>query len=342
MKNCLAIDFGTTNSVLARWNEEHGHAELITLPGISQVTPPPLVPSLVYVKDGANADILFGQPAREMLGTVPPNERIFRDFKRGLLTTDEAATRSIDGTPWNHGDAGKHFVSALIHNLPFPQNEIDQLVLTVPVTAFSHYLGWLTETFSELKVEKVRVVDEYTTNLNILNGVASVSGITVAILVMNRINRRTMLLFGFVGITVAHLLIGLSSLTLPEGLFRAYMILLFVIIFVFIMQGTAGPLVWLMLAEIFPLEMRGFAIGISVFLLWVTNFFVGLFFPSLVAGVGISSTFFLFAAIGVISVVFIYTMVPETRGKTLEQLEEQFRGKFGQGRSGSPQAARVE
>jgi major inositol transporter-like SP family MFS transporter len=51
--------------------------------------------------------------------------------------------------------------------------------------------------------------------LNILNGVASVSGITVAILVMNRINRRTMLLFGFAGITVAHLLIGLSSLTLP-------------------------------------------------------------------------------------------------------------------------------
>src|SRR3712207_5387131 len=116
--------------------------------------------------------------------------------------------------------------------------------------------------------------------LNILNGVASVSGITVAILVMNRINRRTMLLFGFAGITVAHLLIGLSSLTLPEGVFRAYMILLFVVIFVFIMQGTAGPLVWLMLAEIFPLEMRGFAIGISVLILWITNFFVGLFFRS--------------------------------------------------------------
>jgi hypothetical protein len=61
------------------------------------------------------------------------------------------------------------------------------------------------------------------------------------------------------------------------------MILLFVIMFVFIMQGTAGPLVWLMLAEIFPLEMRGFAIGISVLILWITNFFVGLFFPSVVA-----------------------------------------------------------
>jgi sugar porter (SP) family MFS transporter len=174
--------------------------------------------------------------------------------------------------------------------------------------------------------------------LNILNGVASVSGITVAILVMNRINRRAMLLFGYFFITTAHLLIGLSALLLAPGLFRAYMILLFVIKFVFIMQGTAGPLVWLMLAEIFPLEMRGFAIGISVLILWITNFFVGLFFPSVVAALGISSTFFIFAVIGALSFVFILTMVPETRGRTLEQLEAQFRQKYGEG---SPQPARV-
>jgi hypothetical protein len=134
-----------------------------------------------------------------------------------------------------------------------------------------------------------------------------------------------MLLFGFIGTTSAHLLIGISSLTLPEGLLRAYVILFFVVTFVFIMQGTIGPLVWLMLAEIFPLEMRGFAIGLSVFLLWTTNFFVGLFFPTLVAGIGISYTFFLFAAVGVISIIFVKTMVPETRGRSLEQLEEDFR-----------------
>jgi MFS transporter, SP family, major inositol transporter len=171
--------------------------------------------------------------------------------------------------------------------------------------------------------------------LNILNGVFSISGLLVGLALMNRINRRTMLLFGFCGTTTAHLLIGLSSLTLPEGLLRAYVILFFVVTFVFIMQGTIGPLVWLMLAEIFPLEMRGFAIGISVFLLWITNFFVGLFFPSLVAGIGISYTFFLFAAVGVISVLFVWTMVPETRGRSLEQIEEDFRS------HGDPVAATV-
>jgi MFS family permease len=165
--------------------------------------------------------------------------------------------------------------------------------------------------------------------LNILNGVFSLSGLTVGLLLMNRVNRRTMLLFGLVGTTTSHLLIGLSSLLLPEGTFRAYMIMVFVITFVFIMQGTLGPLVWLMLSEIFPLEIRGFAIGLAVFLLWTTNFFVGLFFPSVVAAFGISSTFFMFAVVGALSFVFVYTTVPETRGRSLEELEEQFR-KYGE------------
>ena len=161
--------------------------------------------------------------------------------------------------------------------------------------------------------------------LNILNGVFSISGLLVGLYLMNRVNRRTLLLGGLIGTTTSHLLIGLSSQLLSPGLFRSYMILLFVITFVFIMQGTLGPLVWLMLAEIFPLEIRGFAIGVSVFLLWITNFFVGLFFPTLVSTYGISSTFFMFAVVGAISLVFVYMMVPETRGRSLEQLEEEFR-----------------
>jgi molecular chaperone DnaK (HSP70)/HEAT repeat protein len=158
----LAIDFGTTNSVIARWDDQLQVAQLINLPNISQKMPPPLVPSLVYVQDGKNAEILLGQPAKEMLAASPQDQRIFRDFKRGLLTADEAVARDIDGTCWNHADAGKYFVHKLLQQLPFNQSEIDQLVLTVPVTAFSHYLSWLTDTFSELQVAKVRVVDEST------------------------------------------------------------------------------------------------------------------------------------------------------------------------------------
>ncbi|TQC41276.1 hypothetical protein EEB14_55850 [Rhodococcus sp. WS4] len=83
-----------------------------------------------------------------------------------------------------------------------------------------------------------------------------------------------------------------------------------------------GDHVWVWLAEIFPLHMRGLGIGISVFFGWTTHGILALFFPSLVKGIGITGSFFMFAVIGVAALVFVWTKVPETRGRSLEALEE--------------------
>ena len=160
---------------------------------------------------------------------------------------------------------------------------------------------------------------------NTANGLFSVLGITVGILIMNKVNRRTMLLTGFALTTTFHVLIGLSAMLLPESSFKPYVILLFVVLFVFSMQGTIGPLVWLLLAEIFPLKIRSFAMGVCVFALWIANASVAYGFPPVVEALGIAPTFFIFAGLGVAALVFIYTMVPETRGKTLEQFEDEMR-----------------
>ena len=160
---------------------------------------------------------------------------------------------------------------------------------------------------------------------NTANGFFSVLGVTIGIMLINKVNRRTLLLVGFSLITFFHLLVGLSAKFLPDNDFKPYFILLFVILFVFSMQGTLGPLVWLMLAEIFPLKIRSFAMGICVFCLWLANACVAFGFPPLVAAVGISSTFFVFAALGVLALIFIFTMVPETRGLSLEEFEEEMR-----------------
>jgi MFS transporter, SP family, major inositol transporter len=160
---------------------------------------------------------------------------------------------------------------------------------------------------------------------NTLNGLASVLGITVGLLLMNRIDRRKMLLGGFILTTTFHILVGLSALLLPDGTAKAYFILIFVVLFVFCMQGTIGPLVWLMLAEIFPLKIRSFAIGICVFTLWIANAVVALLFPVVVEALNIAPTFFIFAGLGLLAILFIATQVPETRGKSLEELEDHFR-----------------
>jgi sugar porter (SP) family MFS transporter len=160
---------------------------------------------------------------------------------------------------------------------------------------------------------------------NTANGLFSVLGITVGILLMNKVNRRTMLLVGFGLTTFFHLLVGLSAKFIPDSDIKPYFILLFVILFVFCMQATIGPLVWLLLAEIFPLKIRSFAMGVCVFCLWSANAVVAFGFPPMVAAVGISSSFFVFAALGVLAWIFIYTMVPETRGVSLEEFEEEMR-----------------
>ena len=160
---------------------------------------------------------------------------------------------------------------------------------------------------------------------NTANGLFSVLGITVGILLMNKVNRRTMLLVGFALTTFFHLLVGLSAKLLPDNDIKPYFILLFVILFVFCMQATIGPLVWLLLAEIFPLKIRSFAMGVCVFCLWMANAVVAFGFPPMVDAVGIASSFFVFAALGVLALIFIYTMVPETRGVSLEEFEEEMR-----------------
>ncbi len=160
---------------------------------------------------------------------------------------------------------------------------------------------------------------------NTLNGLFSVLGLLTGLYLINKINRRTMLLVGFTLTTTFHLLVGLSALLLPDGTLKAYLILVFVVLFVFSMQGTIGPLVWLMLSEMFPLKIRSFAIGICVLVLWLANALVALGFPPTVAALGIAPTFFIFVGLGVLALIFIARYVPETRGRSLEQLEDHFR-----------------
>lgn len=161
---------------------------------------------------------------------------------------------------------------------------------------------------------------------NTANGLFSVLGVTVGIMLINKINRRTMLIGGFTLISVFHVLVGASAMFLPDSMpAKPYIILVFVVAFVFSMQGTLGPLVWLMLSEMFPLKIRSFAMGLSVFVLWMANAGVTFGFPPAMAAVGIAPTFFVFAVIGVLGIVFVATMVPETRGKTLEEFEDEIR-----------------
>lgn len=163
---------------------------------------------------------------------------------------------------------------------------------------------------------------------NVANGVISVLATFVGIWLLGRVPRRPMLMTGQVGTTAALLLIGVFSLVLPSGDPRAFAVLAMTVMFLAFQQGAISPVTWLMLSEIFPMRMRGFGMGVAAVVLWLTNFVIGLVFPSLVSGIGISHTFFLFVAAGVLSLAFVKRYVPETKGRTLETLEAELRARF--------------
>lgn len=160
---------------------------------------------------------------------------------------------------------------------------------------------------------------------NIANGVVSVAAALLGIWLLGRVARRPMLITGLLGTTTTLALIGAASILMPEGTARGFTVLSLTVLFLAFQQGAVSPVTWLMLAEIFPLRVRGLGIGLSVFVQWMANFAVGFSFPMLMAALGISNTFFIFVALGICAVLFVRRFMPETRGLSLEELELKLR-----------------
>lgn len=160
---------------------------------------------------------------------------------------------------------------------------------------------------------------------NVLNGVFSVLGMLIGLRLINRVTRRGLLLVGLTGIIASHLMIALCSAAIPEGTARSVAVTAFLVLFVGFNQSSVGLVCWVILAELFPLRVRGFAIGLCVFWNWAANAVISGFFPSVVAGIGVNGTFLLFAGVNVLSWLFVRFVLPETRDRSLEQLEEDFR-----------------
>lgn len=160
---------------------------------------------------------------------------------------------------------------------------------------------------------------------NIGNGLISVIAVIIGIWLVGRVNRRPILMIGLSGTTTALLFIAIFSIVLDGSAALPYTVLSLTVLFLAFMQGCVGPVTWLVIAEIFPQRVRGLGSGISVFFLWILNFIIGFAFPIMLSSAGLSFTFFIFVALGILAIGFVYKFMPETKGRTLEELEEHFR-----------------
>ena len=168
----------------------------------------------------------------------------------------------------------------------------------------------------------------------IANGAISVAMTFVGIWLLGKIGRRPLVLIGQIGCTCSLFFLGAVCVLMPElvnglpNLVRSYLVLAGMLMFLSFQQGALSPVTWLLLSEIFPIRMRGICMGASVFAMWIANFMISLAFPLLLAGVGLAGAFFTFACIGIAGSLFVVLCVPETRGRSLEQIEHYFRDRY--------------
>ncbi len=153
----------------------------------------------------------------------------------------------------------------------------------------------------------------------ILVGVVNVLVTIVALWLIDRIGRRPLLIGGLIGMAAALLVLGVSFFWQSEsaGLTAVAAMLCFVAFF----AVSLGPVAWLIISEVYPLGIRGRAMGIATFSNWVCNYFVSLTFLTLIDVLGSSGTFWLYAIICFLGLWFVIKLVPETKGKTFEQIQ---------------------
>lgn len=141
----------------------------------------------------------------------------------------------------------------------------------------------------------------------------------LAILSVDKIGRRNLLLFGFAGTSVSLFALSLFSLNHVSGLPLLSMICLTVYIFSFAM--SVGPIPHIAMAEIFPLHVRGAGMGLSAMSNWTFNTIVIFSFPLLEKTLGIEYTFIVYAVICFLGLIYAYFYMPETKNISLEQIE---------------------
>ena len=163
----IAIDFGTSNTVVTRWNTVTQQPEIISLSGVTlkQANNPPLIPSLVYVKNAAKSEVIIGQNVRDRGLELKNNQRFFRGFKRGIGAEIQGFLPELDGETITFEQLGEWFLSDIINRIKtevINNDELESLILTVPVDSFEIYRNWLGKICQSLPVKQVRIIDEPT------------------------------------------------------------------------------------------------------------------------------------------------------------------------------------
>lgn len=183
--------------------------------------------------------------------------------------------------------------------------------------------------FAPTMMNKVGISTENSVYTAIVIGVVSVIACWVGLRIVDRVGRKRLLTIGLIGNITSLGLLAIVFHLAHGSTAMAMLALGLMALFIAFQQSAVSLTTWLLMSELVPLPVRGVGMGIAGLALWVANWAVAQFFLPLVDAITGSGAFAVFAVLGVLSLVFVRTFVPETTGRSLEEVGEEMCQRFG-------------
>jgi sugar porter (SP) family MFS transporter len=155
----------------------------------------------------------------------------------------------------------------------------------------------------------------------VIGGIAMLA-VVATIFMIDKVGRKRLMLLGTAAMTIIY---GIIGLLFHQGI-SGLPVVIFVLLNVLAYQLTLAPIVWVILSEIFPNRIRGAAMSLSALVLWIGNFSLTYTFPSIKESLGWDYNFWLYGGICLLGFVILYFILPETKNKTLEEIEKELAG----------------
>ncbi|MDU5855089.1 MAG: MFS transporter, partial [Varibaculum cambriense] len=171
----------------------------------------------------------------------------------------------------------------------------------------------------------------------IANGVMSVIGCSIAVFIIMKFTRRKIyitteflifLILGTVAIMFAIFIEPAMAAKVNPPVWSALVILALMAVFMLVMQTGSSPVMFTVMGEMFPQKVRGVASGAAICTLWIANAIITVSFPKMMESLGGAGTYGVFAVINLLVGIILWKIMPETSGKSLEELEEEFEERY--------------
>lgn len=202
------------------------------------------------------------------------------------------------------------------------------LIITVGIFFFQQFSGVNTIIYYSPIIFKMAGVTSNSASIlpAIIIGVVNVLACFVSVLLLDKAGRRKLYMIGIIGMIPSLALAGFCFFFKDQlGGSLIYLSVISIICFIMFINISLSPLGWLLISEIFPLSVRGVGMSIGSLSHWGFNAIIAFTFLKLVNGIGIASTFWCYSAVCVVGLIWGYYYIPETKGKSLEQIEEHWR-----------------